>query len=111
MANSQLSQLAAMGTFDGATATQLTPSRGLGAIVRTGGQPAGSYDIKVDRNVAGALALSEAVIEVTALATTPVFALAQCSLVDETTLRVELYDAAAGAFVDAKFCVAVHRVN
>ena len=112
MANSQLSQLAAIGRFNGTTVTQTTPSRGFGAIVRTAAIGAGSWDITVDRNVAGAISSGEAVVIATAEGVGPAFNLCQCSLVDEVTLRVQLANAAgAGALADGNFSVVVHRVN
>lgn len=111
MSVSQLSNLAAIGSFDGAAVEQLTPSRGFGAIVRTNGVPAGSWDITVDVAVAGALTASECQILVSCEGKGLARNSAQYSIVDEATLRIQNFEERSAALDDCVFSVAIHRIN
>jgi len=111
MAVSQLSQLAAIGTFEGFTPAQLTPSRGFGDIVRTTGQPAGSWDIEVDQNVAGAVTESQCVLGAVPVALSPSGISITVEILNDHTIRAQIRDLASGNLTDAPFSIIIHRIN
>lgn len=111
MSISQLSQLAAVGTFDGAIPEQLTPSRGFGAITRTEDVLAGSWDIEIDLNISGPITLTECQILVTPEGKGQQQNTMQYKIVSATLLRVQNYNLDDLDFSDTKFSVVVHRIN
>lgn len=108
---SQLSQLAAVGTFDGATLEQLTPSRGFGAITRAINSPAGVWDVVFDNAIAGPLNLAECQILLSCEGVGSVRNFAEFRIVDASTIRVQNYSPDAGDVADCVFSMVIHRIN